>query len=459
MAGLRSTWKRWLRPGARGEQGQGLAFVLVTGAVLLIFLVALVDVLWNEMKFLVKAQRRSVMVVAGDGAVDRGIYALQKSGNWDAIPTGAVPGYDYDGTAGHNTTYSDQPGVIYGLRIQEGNWTPGVQIGDAKLERTITIFLTHTVTGEKKKIQAVVFLSQINSAIFSGGQIVIGGSAEAHWGPVVSYQTSGVGIPIKGSAPPDFPVFLAKSDITLAGVVAESTAYWCTDPQAGKCVYSNDVGLGPEPIVPIDFYKDRAQNGGYYSGPTAASIAAGNFKSPCGWNSTIPASTSTGVYFFDTCDGKSYNPVTDSVCTGACSGTSHGAKLSGGPDALTGNWCGQGVLIVLGDLETKGTGCGMALTMTPPPDCYPKYDTGTAGCQNIANPTLFWDGFVYVAGSLSSSGNKKLYGTVYAYDSAGVTGNFAVYYKSNNAAVGALGKTVFTKLWMERKADRGEVFP
>src|SRR5690349_10661956 len=109
MTRMRKTARR---PGAgRGEDGQGLAFVLVTGAVLLVFLIALVDLLWNEMKFLVKTQRRSVMMIAADGAVDRGIYALQKSGNWDGIPQGAVGGYNYSGTPTADTVYSDQPGV------------------------------------------------------------------------------------------------------------------------------------------------------------------------------------------------------------------------------------------------------------------------------------------------------------------------------------------------------------
>ncbi len=427
-----------------GESGQGLPFVLVTGTVLLVLLVALVDLLWNEMKFLSKTAKRSVMVVAADGAVDRAIYALQKGGGWDAVPKAAVAGYAQD------SVYSDQPGVIYTLKVEEGNWTPGIQIGDTKLERTITVFLTHTVTGEKKKVQAVVIQSTLNSAIFSGGQITIGGSADVNWGPVVSYSMASDAIPL-GSLP-THPIFMAAGGITIGGTAASLMvpSKDCSDPSAAVCVneYATPSELGAQPVVPIAEFRSIAiaQNAtgkGWYQG------GAGT----CTWNTAIPATDDTSVCFFDTCDGTNYNPVTDTVCSG-CTSTAHGADIK-----VAGSWCGNGVLVVMGDLDTKGTGCGMSLTMTPPPNCYPKYDTNSGNCAAVNNPTLFWNGFVYVAGSLSSSGNKKVYGTIYAYDSAGITGNFSVWYKTSNSTIGYLGKSVFTKCWLERAPVAGDVFP
>lgn len=448
-------WKHRLLRG--GEEGQGLAYVLVLGAVLLIFLTALVNVLVQEERWVVGSLRRSQLVNVGDAAVDRAIYKLQLGGNWDALGKGLIAGYHQD------VVYTDQPGILYTIQVLDGNWTPtvtsggvsctGYQIGNPKSERTITVFLTKSNTGEKKKIQAVVIQSALNAAIFSGGQIVIGGSADAHWGPVVSYSTASDSIPLPNTLP-DHPIFESVGGITIGGSPAAGSQICIGAPTAGNCVWPGDSGLLPMP--PFDFTGLRitAQN----------SNGIKNFyddgANSCTWTGGLPSNMQDGsIVFYDTCDHGNYNPVTDSLCgsKSSCGLPAHGADVK-----VSGSWCGTGFLIVQGDLTTDGTGCTMAITMTPPPDCSPKYETpanAATNCVPITDPTLFWNGTIYVAGNLKSTGNKKVYGTVDAYNSAGIKGNFSIWFKTANATLGYLGKTVSTEIWMDRKPMGGDIFP
>jgi len=439
----------------RSEEGQGLAYVLVIGTVLLVFLIALVNVLVLEEKWVVGSARRSQLVAAGDAAIDRALYKLQMGGNWDSLGKGLIDGYHND------VVYSDQPGIRYTIQVLEGNWTPtvyggvtstGYIMGDPKLERTIIVSLSNSKTGERRKIEAVIIQTVLNSAIFSGGQIQVGGSADAHWGPVVSYSSASDSIPL--SSLPTHPIFMSYGGITIGGVSAESAGKWSAVPSAGVSVYSNNKSLGTQPTFDTLWYKQQALTG------MAASPSIGWYESgagSCSWAGGLPAVTDPDetVVFYDNCLATAkYDPTINTPCGGTCSGNAIGADVK-----VAGNWCGQGTLVVMGNLDTKGTGCSMSLTMTPPTDCYPKYDTDVSGCTSVSNPDLFWNGFIYVAGALSSSGNKKVYGTIYAYDTAGITGNFSIWYKSQNSTLATLGRTVFTKLWLERKPIQGDVFP
>src|SRR6185436_11620814 len=114
ISGIKRAW----RPNRRAEEGSGLAYVIVIGVVLLVFLIALVDVLTKEMRFLVGVSRRSQLVHGGDAGIDRALFALQKGGNWDDIINHTVSGYEQD------VTYTDIPGMRYTIRVREGNWTP-----------------------------------------------------------------------------------------------------------------------------------------------------------------------------------------------------------------------------------------------------------------------------------------------------------------------------------------------
>lgn len=409
-----------------GEQGQGLGYILVVSAVLLMLLIALVDLVVREMKAGVMVSKKNLLLHAADAGVDRAVTALQVANNWKDIPQGNVPGYNGD------AVYSEVSGIIYRLKIQEGNWTPGYQVGDADSERTITVFATHTITGDRKKIMAVVMQSNIGSALFSKGQIMIGGSADIQWGPVVSYSTASNAIPTPGT----HPIYISAGGI--GGTMPD-----CADPIAGVCVNEYETGLGTPPAFPLDEMRSIAKAQGTYQGGGNVCYEPND--------AILGKKDDDTVVFWDTCDGKDYMPyapTNDTLCAG-CTATAHGVDKSG-PKKLPGGWGGKGTLVVLGDLEFTGTN-GQPVIMIPPADCTPKYGT-MADCNDMEplTETAAWDGLVYVAGKLISSGNKLFYGSLYAYDTAGVSGNFKLYFKSNNKGNAFLGKTVLTKLWLER---------
>jgi len=419
-----------------GEDGQGLGYVLVIGSVLLILLVAIVDILRKEMNWMVSGNKKNFLLHAADAGIDRAKYALQQGSNWNDIPKYVIPGYNQD------AKYTDTPGVFYTLKVEEGNMTPHVQIGNLKMERTVTVCATYTPTGERKKVVALLLQSTINSAIFSGGQIAIGGSADIRWGPVVSYSTASNSIQVNTC---DHPIYMSKGGITGCPGLQDNPT-----PQAGKYYnsYGTDEEIGAPPVIPLDQWRSIAKAQGTYQG-------GGNVCYTPNENILGNMDDDT-VVFWDTCDGTDYDPKTDSPCSGSCHAGSggHGVDVK-----ITGSWGGKGILVVMGDLTTAGTNA-MPTTLVPPTDCYPKFESNAANCTGYPkNVSVLWDGFMYVAGSLSSKGNKDVYGTVYAYSTAGITGNFTVWYKSNNSSLGYLGKSIMTELWMERKEETGDVFP
>jgi len=102
--------------------------------------------------------------------------------------------------------------------------------------------------------------------------------------------------------------------------------------------------------------------------------------------------------------------------------------------------------------------------MIPPPNCYDMLDAHPDCCgipvgTPVYEDQLFWEGFAYIAGKFFATGNKKFYGSVYAGAMAADTGNITVWFKSSNKSMGYLGKTVFVKLWMERRPEPGDSFP
>jgi len=432
-----------------GESGQGLVYVLIISSVLLVFLIALVDILKRESKWIVKQDKGLSLLHAADGAVDRGLYAIQRSGNWDGIPSGAVSGYD------GKAVYQDSPAMLYTIKIQEGNWTPGYMIGDKDTERTITVFVTNTMTGEHKKVQAVVIKSTLNSALFSGGGIAIGGNSEIHWGPVVSYM-SGPNTIVNPSHGDDHPVFMSRGEIIVPGLTN------CLSPLAGVCYLEKATPLELADPPPVDFagWRQTAVNQSasgttHYFDPAVLGTAC----TKVGPSGGPPAGAYglDNVFFYDTCDHQDYvPPATGSrLCEVTCNSINNGAKVqfNGG--------CGQGTLVVLGDLTLKGMGdCGPNILLAPPPDCntYDK-DGNTCPPNQVRVDKLFWDGFLYVAGKLISTGTKDIYGSIYANNTADVGGTFTVWYKAKNNALSALGKSIFMKVWMERAPKLGDVFP
>jgi hypothetical protein len=294
------------------------------------------------------------------------------------------------------------------------------------------VYATQTTTGDRKKIQAVIMKSSVGSALFSKGTISIGGSADIQWGPVVSYSTASNSIP----SPMNHPVYISAGGI--GGALPN-----CSDPMAGVCVKEYATDLGDPPVFPLDEMRSIAKGQGTYQGGGGACYSVND--------SLLGSKQDDTVVFWDTCDGKDFDPVADTTCS-SCGAHDRGVSVK-----LTGGWGGKGTLVVMGDLDTKGTNA-QPTVMIPPPDCSPKY--GTASDCNNGNPmaaTVMWDGLIYIAGSLSSAGNKSIYGSVYAYDTAGVGGNFSLYFKYNNKGNGFLGTSLLTKLWLERRPTKDEV--
>ncbi len=308
--------------------------------------------------------------------------------------------------------------------------------------------------GEKKKLQVVLIQSTLNSALFSGGQTYVGGSSEIHWGPVVSYSTASDAIP-DPSDWEDFPVYMAKGGILLGKTPASAQGKNCTDPIVGKCVCEYCASLGSQPVVPISTLRSRAlgqnSDGLHYKGPsTSPSTFICKAVSPA-----LPAlMDDKTVVFYDTADGHAYDPETDSVCKGSYSGgNDRGADIQ-----FTGG-CGKGTLIVLGDLTLAGNGSCPSITMKAPANCIGKLEADAAKCVDKSSNKLFWDGFVFIGNDLKSTGTQQIYGSMYAYDTSGVSGNFSIYYRSDNENLGYLGKSLMVKLWLERAPKPEDVFP
>jgi hypothetical protein len=456
MAGKRSTVSR-ARGDRRGESGAGLAYVLIVGAVLLILLTTLVDVLVREMKWIVGTGKRNVMIHAADGAIDRAMHALQVGGNWDAMGKGLIEGYRKD------VTFTDIPEIAYTIKVQEGNWTPYpgplvlaetgfTPAGDKRLDRTITIYLSNTRTGEKKKIQTVVMQTTLDSALFSGGVIGVSGSAEVHWGPVVSYSLLSNSMDL-GKAVPDYPIYISAGGIVINSLPAglNSPSLDCDDPIAGKCVSEQAADtLGPMPEMPLDTWRATAQ-------AQAKSDPTHYYAGVCGIqkNPAMPVMDANSVVFFDSMDGKNFKSGTDTLCSGAYSG----GNDRGTTVRFTAGTCGQGIFVVMGDLDTAGNGACADIMMKAPSNCVGKLEANAANCADKSSWKLFWDGFIYVGNKLTSIGTKMLYGSMFVYDNTGIGGNFSVYYKSSNSGLGTLGKTITRKVWMERAPLAGEKFP
>ncbi len=434
------------------DSGQGLAFVLVTCAALLLLGTLLVQVLSQEMKFVVGSSKRTVMLHAADAAIDRAMYALQVGGNWDSIPEELVSGYKQD------VTYTDVPEVRYTIRIQAGNWTPGIQTGDEDNERTVTVFVRNTKTGERKKIQAVLMLSSLDSALYSEGQVYVLGSSDIHWGPIVCYSTSSESIDDPQNWE-DHPIFMSKGGITLNNKgSATSQGLNCVDPVVGQCVCEYCTSLGNPPIIPVDTFRKIAlqqdlSDPHHYYGPLddlGSTFNCGQVESP-----DMPAIMDENtVVFFDSADAKNYDSDTDTVCKGSYSGgNDRGANIK----ATDG--CGKGTLVVMGTLFLSGNGSCPAITMSAPTDCA-KLESDPANCVDTLTDKMFWDGFVYVAGDLTSQGTQQVYGSVFAHSLTSDTkGNFSLYYKSDNQNLGYFGKSLLVRLWIERGPAPGDIFP
>jgi hypothetical protein len=437
-----------------GEQGQGLGYVLVVGAVLLVFVIAIVDLLVSEARWLIGSQRRGQVLQAADAALDRALYVLQRGSNWEAVP---VANYDRD------FTYTDIPGIRYTIRIQKGNWTPYAPAmgpetaytpANVDMERTITVWATYTATGERRKVQGIAVKATLNSALYAEGTIAMGGSTDVYWGPVVSYDTGPKAIALTAGGQcsvKSHPIFIAKGGIDLNGQEAQPCGKDSPDPFAGVSVDSYSTALGDPPKVPIDDYRNRAKALDKIT-PSLAGPAPKRyyFSGQALWSFTsIPGSgawpdfmTNEGdptVVFFDTVDGLPYKGT---------NGTT--VRLSGG------NNCGAGVLVVMGVLDVQGSGNCAAVKAVPPPDCLKLGGPCTPNPYTISGHV--WDGFVWAQNRLDAAGTKKFYGSVGATNGVG-TGNLEIWYKSGNKSLGYLGQRVAVRYWRERKPEPWDVFP
>lgn len=466
--------RRLLGRGSRGESGQGLGFLLVASAILLILLVALVDVIRHEMRWIVGSQRRSKLLYGADAALEKAVYQLQRGANWDALPL-----TDYN----DDFTHTDVPGVKYTIKIQEGNWTPYADLvtagiisseadytpcGNRRTERTVTILVSYTTTGERKKVQGIVLKSGLNSAMYSEGVLAIGGSAEVYWGPVVSYDAvNGMAVD-KSCKLPTHPIFVSRGPIYLAGGKTIVDCGYADDPDPYAGVsgnqYASDTELGDAPDVPIDDYRQEAKT---LDGDPDWTDPKGVYKyhnavpGKTSWSFTSmtdpawPAKTVFGetTVFFDTDDGLPCNGTDGSCIPTKSKGTCTNCvtvKFTGGKN------CGAGTFVIMGDLEMGGTGV-CSWKAQPPSDCAKLGGPCTPSPYPITGG--WWEGDIWVAGRLDGAGDKKVYGTVGVGDAASGTGGVEIWFKSGSATLGKLGQSMGVKYWRERKPEAWDVFP
>ncbi len=414
---------RQIKPG-----GFVLVGVLLLSIVLVIITTTLVFWVQQESHISVKHRKSSIAFNLAEAAVDQGRWKLQeRSDNWTIVASGVLPGYDFD------QTY-EGIGGIYAIKISSDPTDSDRRIIEG-------VGKDSSSDEEVRRVKAIFATNAVDFSIQARLNLVVGGSADIHWGPVMA----GASIETDGR---DYPRYYSRGHIL-------DRDGGDTYPKTDGVQWWSYFDLPPAPQPDVDMGMEHF----YYSSASASGA------DPCGGNYLT-----IGDRDFQGCQDCSWKTY---YITGAADFDSGGA----------GNFiCGN--VIVIGDLEISGGGSANGdYDANVPQEAWKEYgnDWGRywknspqgfedtlapasydlAVAQNYKSaPGLTYNldkvlvhGFLYTGGStgLNGGGNSIVHGVMIAGQNTTIaTSGFTVYFDDTVAETIAVANIVIRRVaWYE----------
>ncbi|MGQ0643903.1 MAG: hypothetical protein ACT4O3_00220, partial [Elusimicrobiota bacterium] len=230
-------------PKTRGESG---GFILVTGVLLLvvgmIMTPMLVDWMQLENKWSMKQKKSHAALALAEAGVDRAVWKLGEHATyWDGAAAGAVfTGYNND------VVYTDVSGGSYRVKVSSGPDTGQITVVATGKDRTNLEFRAIEVIYDKNPIVASMYAPTLG----------ISGSAEVHWGPLMSMST----IDLAGSANVYWPRKMSRGAITGSGSLgSRDTSPTAPNTDGVEWWSYNSFPVPDPPAVDLDHYKETAK--------------------------------------------------------------------------------------------------------------------------------------------------------------------------------------------------------
>jgi hypothetical protein len=374
------------------DKGQTVMFAMVIIVVVAIFTPALLNLLRNEVRWSVKHKRDVTAFHLAEAAVDRGIWKLQESSDsWDEVEDGT-----FDTNYKGNKVFTDVEGGEYKIIVST--------TADENQRKIIGIG-RDTSTNELRSIEVIVEHVVIDAAVYAP-TLVVSGSAEVHWGPIQSIGDMTVGGDL-------FPRKYA------VGEIHGRTPDGVGDPDTDDTEYWAHYPVPTPPGINFQYYFDNADE---YYGPEAHPNKIGGVPADFNNHAQDAHGGADRIYYVD-----------------------------GNLSSLRNTYL-KGALIVTGTLELQGGGKGGYTTNDVPLDAWEEYaamDTPAAGDyyadtgDGVNSSTFTFDGatikisvegFVYIGGDWTGTGNQDFHGCVQCMGSmAGLTGNVRIFYNEQIA--------------------------
>jgi hypothetical protein len=414
-----------------GERGQVLAGVILLVMVLLVIIPALVEWVQNDMKASVNDRKSTVAFNLASAGIDRAYWKLKGSTTTWANALDGVPlsGYDFD------QIYKDVSGGEYRISISSG-----------PLSQEVTVIAEGRDSNslQYRAIEAVYANQTIPGAIISGAGIGETGGAVVHWGPM-----------------------LAMNDITLSGS-AKTNGF--PRKMSKQVVLPFDTnGLNPPNTDNLEWWSD-------YDVPELPVFDFAALRSSAAATDTL------------NCDGNVTGTHTNHVSCGSSCTNCSVQNMYKDKDYNKGyvwywdnnvSWSGRngvkGTVIVRGNLSVSGGDYYVPAAMNVPANAWQEYqkidtsasnqypgDTGlhsnaatyTLGscgmtCEGGAGGgDLGVDGFLYVGGTLSMTGDSDIHGAAWVEQGWSGAGNVMIFY-DDSLVLPQLNVTLYRKSWKE----------
>lgn len=233
---------------ARGVEGQVLVGVLILSICLAILVTAMVSWVQHESRTSVKHKKSTAAFHLAEAAVDRGRWKLQETNTyWTITSTGGViSGYNFD------KAYTDVGGGKYAIKISSDPTNSERRI----IEGTGR----DDSTAEVRRIRAVFERQNLDSAIWSGGEVDLDGNSEVHWGPVRAQEEIDLD---NQAANLRFPRLYSRLEISPEPPYCTGTG--CSS-RTDNIQYWAFTDVPPRPIIDFEALKSSAiANGTYFT--------------------------------------------------------------------------------------------------------------------------------------------------------------------------------------------------
>jgi hypothetical protein len=327
---------------ARAVAGQVLVGVLILSICLVILVTAMVYWVQQESRTSVKHKKSTAAFHLAEAAVDRGRWKLQETGTyWTITSTGGViSGYNFD------KAYADVAGGKYAIKISSDPTNSE--------RRIIEGAGRDDSTAEVRRIRAVFERQNLDSAIWSGGEVDLDGNSEVHWGPIRAQEEIDLD---NQAANLRFPRLYSRLEI-------DPEPPYCSDTDCANKTdniqYWAFTDVPPRPIIDFEALKSSAiSNGTYFTDDQTWTNAY-----PGGACGGCPAGVSSKLdqnliwYFEEELELKSQKYL-------------------------------YGTVIVMKELEMEGGGKG-TYTTTPPGDAYMEYKKINGGVGDTAAESEYY---------------------------------------------------------------------